>query len=1002
MALQKEGVVLAAEGANKFIADMSKAGITWDATVKRFRSGTGKFISTNTALAAFQANTQKATADMGPLTAAIEELTIAVKKLGKAEKKTGEETDSVGKKTKDTTSSFSKFFGGFRSGASSAAGLKNALASLTGSMGALGTGAVVAGVVAGAAVAGVAVGVGILAKKLADLAKQTAPLEGLQAQFANLTATIEGGTSGMLAALRAGSSGMIANRDLMQQFNNAASLVNVQFAERLPEALNLLGKVSAATGTDMAYLMDSLVNGVGKVSNVILDNLKIQVSSAEATAKAEEMFNKEADSLTKLEQQTAMADIALTKLEEKYGALPDVSQTASAQAAILNASFQNISDTLGQFVLPAWTSFLQGVNAIVGAFSSAISEGGAFYPILVNLGAALSIAADGFKALAERGAEWINNLSIDWTQDMGGIAESAIQWGADIVTNFAVGILDAANTVLTWAMEQIGNILLFWMGPGSPPRMAPNLDKWGMAAFESYLHGMTEADFGILESVQGPLKKVLEGPQFANVSKALAGALEGGDRAGALDILAKSSAQFGNDIAELARREFALADATQAVTDAENALLAAQNRAAAANKKVATSTREYNRLLREGASQDILDAQLARINASEKEAVAARKAITTSETGLEDAKSRVDVLKEQVDWQKRFIQQLFGINEALTEEEKREKAAEKATKGKGTPLPEAVAPTGPAGGIGGAIAGAIEAAKGRIKESLSGIWDTIKTEFSEKWDSAIEELGKTWEEFKDTVGESWDKLKEKYTFLQDIEDWVVDLPEKIRTMISDGWDKFSETISNVWDFVETYLLPILNDLQELGILALQAAVLLAKDAFFDFLDQVRSVWTWMKNTFLPFMEEKVGPAFTWFMDEVIAPLTEGVRKLVEDGLMWVHEWLQKLIDKLREWIGVKKGSGLAVESPESPLSKGTRLAAEQIERLATVSVPKLNRAMAYQPAGVGMYRQPAGNTYNSQANSFNFNTSVNNGMDQAGFEAAVLRAVRRGLAQGAV
>jgi hypothetical protein len=274
MALQKEGVILAAIGANQFIELLGKASKAYGGFINKLKEG-------------------------------------------------------------DATSG--KMGGGLLS-LGKAAGVAKA------GIGALG--ATVA--IGGAALVGLGVGIVSVTKKLADLAKQTAPIQGLQAQFASLTSTMEGGTQGMLSALQAASQGMISNRILFQKFNDAAALVSNQFAEELPRALGIISKVSAATGEDINFLFDSYVRGVGRVQPLIIDNLKIQVSAAEATAKATEK------QLTKTEQQMALMELTLAKLEEKFGALPDTSQTAAAQMAILDANMQNIKDTLGQFLLPAW------------------------------------------------------------------------------------------------------------------------------------------------------------------------------------------------------------------------------------------------------------------------------------------------------------------------------------------------------------------------------------------------------------------------------------------------------------------------------------------------------------------------------------------------------------------------------------------------------------------------------------------------------------------------
>jgi len=130
--------------------------------------------------------------------------------------------------------------------------------------------------VAAAAVGGLAIGLG-------KLAMEAAPIEGVKNAFEGLTESFEGGSEAMLAALKESSSGMIANRDLMKSFNQAAQLVSKDFAQQLPDAMQYLSKVAAATGEDMGFMMDSLVRGVGRLSPMILDNLGIQVDLTEAT-----------------------------------------------------------------------------------------------------------------------------------------------------------------------------------------------------------------------------------------------------------------------------------------------------------------------------------------------------------------------------------------------------------------------------------------------------------------------------------------------------------------------------------------------------------------------------------------------------------------------------------------------------------------------------------------------------------------------------------------------
>lgn len=114
------------------------------------------------------------------------------------------------------------------------------------------------------------------------LAQDAAAIPGVTSAFETLTSTMDGGATAMLAALQDSSGGLITNTELMRSFNTAAALVGDDFAERLPDSMGYLSKVSAATGQDMGFMLDSLVKGVGRLSPLILDNLGIQVNLAEA------------------------------------------------------------------------------------------------------------------------------------------------------------------------------------------------------------------------------------------------------------------------------------------------------------------------------------------------------------------------------------------------------------------------------------------------------------------------------------------------------------------------------------------------------------------------------------------------------------------------------------------------------------------------------------------------------------------------------------------------
>lgn len=230
----------------------------------------------------------------------------------------------------------------------------------------------------GGAIAGLgAIGAGII-----KLTINAASLSQVRAAFDGIAQSA--GTSGdaMLESLKKASGGMVDTQTLMQNFNNAAQLVSTDFAKKLPSAMGYLQKVSAATGTSMDYMLNSLVTGVGRLSPMILDNLGIQVKLSEATATASHMFGVQADKLTKAQIQAGMMNVVLKKLHDNTAAMPDVTNTAAAATARLKTMFTDTRNAIGEALVPSLNELMTTieplVQSIIPGLTAAIGQVGQF------------------------------------------------------------------------------------------------------------------------------------------------------------------------------------------------------------------------------------------------------------------------------------------------------------------------------------------------------------------------------------------------------------------------------------------------------------------------------------------------------------------------------------------------------------------------------------------------------------------------------------------------
>jgi hypothetical protein len=81
-------------------------------------------------------------------------------------------------------------------------------------------------------------------------------------------------------------------------------------------------------------------------------------------------------------------------------------------------------------------------------------------------------------------------------------------YGEGIIQSLANGMVDGIIYLLP-VIRTIRDILTYWLKPGSPPRVLPDIDKWGKQTLEEYLKGMSNADFGILRGLGDAMEGIL-------------------------------------------------------------------------------------------------------------------------------------------------------------------------------------------------------------------------------------------------------------------------------------------------------------------------------------------------------------------------------------------------------------------------------------------------------------------------------------------------------------
>lgn len=643
------------------------------------------------------------------------------------------------------------------------------------------------------------------------LASLTAGFAGVVVAAMPMTAELEGmrnamwGIAGeaapaMLEALRENSFFMSTERDLLKQYNMGYMLLGETLAKRIPEAYQYLSKVALATGDEVSWLMERLTRSVGRLSTRWMAYIGTVVSMEEAQAWAAQTTGKLIEELTREEIQAAMLERVLMRLEARTSSLPAPTETLMQRIKQLKAEFITLRTDLSDHFLPAAKALYANLIKIVKAFQALVREGGALYGPLRKLSALFTVlfelAGEGIEkllGLADKGAAGLEDF-IDKLLEAGW---KAVEWGANIIVNLAIGMIQGASTALVGAMNFIAGLLEYWLGPGSAPRIVSNILDWGASAFTEFLRGFTMANFDILEGVQRPLKRALDvlvgldmlsavgaGELFIGLSEKMAAAIEHFRETGEIlegvfaDLTSQIGGGYGAALAELWQRQLNLAIAVERLAAAELRLKNAREGEEAAQTKLSKAAREYNKLIREGADPAILRAKLKGVKADYDSLEAARKETEEAEEAEKLAKEEMKRRKEQVKLQERLLNQLILMGKALIDLEKarRKEIGEDPYELPPIEWPEVHPPK---------IDEAFEALKDRIRAKFDELWAMIRTKWEES--GVMESIGRlqeAWERLKTAIAPVFTWLGERY---DDLKAWAAD---EAWPWILDQWEKW--------------------------------------------------------------------------------------------------------------------------------------------------------------------------------------------------------------------
>lgn len=515
---------------------------------------------------------------------------------------------------------------------------------------------------------------------------------------------------------------------------------------------------------------------------------------------------------------------ALAKPTKAFETLKNVVQ---AMADGAKASLQNFGNTLN--------GVFSGILSIFGGVIAFIN--GEFLVGFIALSRVSQTISDSLTDLGNGSRDFLGGViqALRGAENaFANTMQNVVDYGSNIVQQFANGMLDAVSLVAQ-ALQEIGSMITYWLAPGSPPKLLPDIDQWGTDAATEFLQGFSEADFNNISDFGKTVTQLLtnldvQGIDTKDIVETFAAGLsninETGDFGqGNLDKIQFLAQSAGVEVAVLAEKYAALAkeqkelnsltaEYDKQLQSAQGTLdnITTQEDVSTNDKKVAQLQNALNNSLLTQEERTRIQTQIDKIQAQSKvkQLEQQKKA---QEGATKTAEEALNLQKEQLNLAQEFDSK-GGLTALGTSADKNSSSLDKATKAQDK-LNDAVlkyklqtADT----------AGKIAILREELKKTKEGSVEyyEILTEISQLEKQLANEREKSSKvgvkegllnKFGDTLagGAGLTGLSEAQTKVQETIDNAKGKIDELQKTVADKFGKIRDAVSNAWTTIRGYL-----------------------------------------------------------------------------------------------------------------------------------------------------------------------------------------------------
>lgn len=176
---------------------------------------------------------------------------------------------------------------------------------------------------------------------------------------------------------------------------------------------------------------------------------------------------------------------------------PQIIRYFAAVGLAINNAFKIIDYTVSNELIPSIKAFFSALGANA---PTALD----FASIIIKAGIAIQFFVKTLAAGINAISRVIGQIRDYLVNAFEGLDVNMEAWGRNIIIAFAKGMADAVRYVIQ-VITAIARAISNFLRAKSPPKILPDLPKWGAAAMQSYLDGWGSADFNIFNEIAGTI-----------------------------------------------------------------------------------------------------------------------------------------------------------------------------------------------------------------------------------------------------------------------------------------------------------------------------------------------------------------------------------------------------------------------------------------------------------------------------------------------------------------